>query len=233
MDGAKDSFRAGEWIYSGICIGSINPVLSEFSPSIPGHNSKPCEPAIRPFSDSRFHVLNPAAPTQPQESTGTQPLRDSHLRSILKAVSWRLLGTADTILISYFWTGQGSKALAIGGSEVLTKVGLYYVHERVWASIPLGTLRALNPLHNEEGQDPILRDSKFRSVIKAISWRILGTLDTLAVSYFWTQDTGKALVISSTDVLTKLALYYVHERAWARIPLGTLRKKWLSDSVDA
>jgi uncharacterized membrane protein len=182
-----------------------------------------------------IHVLNSAPATEPraEKKAETQALQDSHLRSILKAVSWRLLGTADTILISYFWTGQGSKALAIGGSEVLTKVGLYYVHERVWASIPLGTLRSLNPFRKQSEEDSVLRDSKFRSLIKAVSWRILGTLDTLAVSYFWTHDSGKALFISSTDVLTKLVLYYLHERAWARIPLGTLRRKWLQTTPES
>jgi uncharacterized membrane protein len=156
-----------------------------------------------------------------------QRLRDSHLRSVIKAVSWRIIGTLDTILISYLWTGIGKKAFAIGGSEVLTKVGLYYLHERVWASIPLGTVRRLNPGFSEEevhGGDTLLRDSKLRSLLKAVSWRVVGTVDTILVSYFWTGDTTKALVIGGTDVLTKIFLYYLHERAWARIPLGTIRK---------
>ncbi len=139
-------------------------------------------------------------------------------------MSWRVIGTLDTILISYFWTGHGRKALAIGGSEVLTKVGLYYLHERIWARIPLGTVRRLSPFTT--GTDPSakpLRDSSLRSVLKALSWRAVGTLDTIFVSYLWTGDMSKALVIGSTDVLTKVGLYYLHERIWARIPLGTLR----------
>jgi uncharacterized membrane protein len=154
-------------------------------------------------------------------------LRDSRLRSVFKAVSWRVIGTVDTIVISYLWTGQGGKALAIGGSEVLTKVGLYYGHERVWAAVPLGTVRKLSPFQpgapGAAGSGEPLRDSNLRSFLKAVSWRILGTLDTILVSYLWTGDTGKALVIGGTDVLTKLVLYYLHERAWARIPLGTIR----------
>lgn len=154
-------------------------------------------------------------------------LRDSHLRSVIKAVSWRIIGTLDTIVISYLWTGMGKKAFAIGGSEVLTKVGLYYLHERVWASVPLGTVRRFSPGFSEERVnegDTLLRDSKLRSLLKAVSWRVVGTVDTILVSYFWTGDTTKALVIGGTDVLTKIFLYYLHERAWARIPLGTIRK---------
>ena len=63
-----------------------------------------------------------------------------------------------------------------------------------------------------------------RSLLKAVSWRIVGSVDTLLVSYFWTGDLGKALVIGSTDVITKIGLYYLHERAWVRIPLGTIRR---------
>jgi uncharacterized membrane protein len=154
-----------------------------------------------------------------------QQLRDSHLRSVFKAMSWRLIGTIDTMLISYFWTGNSGRALAIGGSEVLTKVGLYYVHERVWARIPLGTLRRLSPFSKDAASEPVqLRDSKLRSMLKAISWRAVGTVDTILVSYFWTGDTSKALKIGGTDVLTKILLYYLHERAWARVPLGTIRR---------
>jgi uncharacterized membrane protein len=158
-----------------------------------------------------------------------QHLRDSHFRSVIKAVSWRVIGTIDTIVISYLWTGMGAKAFAIGGSEVITKVGLYYFHERVWASVPLGTVRRLNPGFEDRSEsalngDAPLRDSKLRSLIKAVSWRVVGTLDTIFVSYLWTGDTSKALVIGGTDVLTKIVFYYLHERAWARIPLGTIRR---------
>jgi uncharacterized membrane protein len=154
-----------------------------------------------------------------------QQLRDSHLRSVIKAMSWRLIGTIDTVLISYLYTRDTSNALKIGGTEVLTKVGLYYVHERVWARIPLGTLRRLSPFSRDAASEPIqLRDSKLRSMLKAISWRVVGTIDTVVVSYLYTGDTSKALKIGGTEVLTKFLLYYLHERAWARVPLGTIRR---------
>ncbi len=175
---------------------------------------------------SNIDTPKPAsALTSAQEAAVIQQLRDSHLRSVIKAMSWRLIGTIDTMLISYFWTGNSGRALAIGGSEVLTKVGLYYVHERVWARIPLGTLRRLSPFSKDAAPTPVqLRDSKLRSMLKAISWRLVGTIDTILVSYFWTGDTSKALKIGGTDVLTKILLYYLHERAWARVPLGTIRR---------
>ena len=57
---------------------------------------------------------------------------ESHTRSILKAVSWRVLGTVDTFLLSWVITGEWHLAAAIGGTEVVTKMVLYYLHERAW-----------------------------------------------------------------------------------------------------
>lgn len=60
------------------------------------------------------------------------------IRSILKTISWRLVGTIDTIIISWFLTGQIKTALAIGSVELITKMILYFWHERVWNLIPYG-----------------------------------------------------------------------------------------------
>ncbi|MBB6612668.1 DUF2061 domain-containing protein [Pontibacter sp. Tf4] len=61
-----------------------------------------------------------------------KPGTDSKLKSVGKAISWRVLGTFDTILISYIITGELKMAFSIGSIEVFSKIGLYYVHERVW-----------------------------------------------------------------------------------------------------
>jgi uncharacterized membrane protein len=53
-------------------------------------------------------------------------------RHLAKAVTWRILGTLDTIAISWFFTGSFALGAAIGGFEVITKTILYYAHERVW-----------------------------------------------------------------------------------------------------
>ena len=56
----------------------------------------------------------------------------SKARHFAKAISWRCLGTLDTIAISWFFTGSLAIGAAIGGFEVITKTILYYYHERVW-----------------------------------------------------------------------------------------------------
>lgn len=75
----------------------------------------------------------------PQNDAG---LKESHLRSVIKGVTWRILGTIDTIVISYFITGNTKHAVSIGGIEVFTKIFLYYLHERLWQIAPRGTLCA-------------------------------------------------------------------------------------------
>lgn len=59
-------------------------------------------------------------------------------RSFIKSISWRIIGTLDTIVISYLVTGTLSFALSIGAIELVTKMGLYVVHERVWNRIQWG-----------------------------------------------------------------------------------------------
>jgi uncharacterized membrane protein len=59
-------------------------------------------------------------------------------RSFIKSMSWRIIGTLDTILISYFITGEMSFALSIGGIELVTKMMLYVAHERLWNKVNWG-----------------------------------------------------------------------------------------------
>jgi|TARA_B110000285_G_scaffold171425_1_gene191900 uncharacterized membrane protein len=56
----------------------------------------------------------------------------SRKRHILKTISWRIIGTVDTIILSGIITGSWKFGLAIGGVEVITKMILYYFHERAW-----------------------------------------------------------------------------------------------------
>ena len=59
-------------------------------------------------------------------------------RSIVKTISWRTIGTIDTILISWFVVGDINFAVTIGGVELFTKMALYFFHERAWNKISFG-----------------------------------------------------------------------------------------------
>lgn len=64
--------------------------------------------------------------------------QERHSRSAAKAISWRILGSIDTFLLSWLLTGSPKAAGAIATAEVLTKMVLYYFHERAWSSVKWG-----------------------------------------------------------------------------------------------
>lgn len=63
-------------------------------------------------------------------------------------------------------------------------------------------------------------EKPIRSIVKAVSWRVVGTLDTLIVSYLLTGEIALATSIASIDFVTKMILYFFHERVWNRIKWG-------------
>jgi uncharacterized membrane protein len=146
-----------------------------------------------------------------------------HHISLLKGISWRFVATCDTILLSYLYTGSVGDSLRIGFIELFTKIVLFYFHERVWLRIKWGTfIRTYIAEHKTTGLDAttreqmILEEAHYRSIVKGISWRFFGTLDTIIIATFITGDYSKALKIGATELVTKIVLFYFHERIWLR-----------------
>ena len=63
--------------------------------------------------------------------------------SVVKAISWRIIGTLDTVIIAYFITNTFQQALTIGLIEWASKMILYFIHERVWNGILWGKKQIL------------------------------------------------------------------------------------------
>lgn len=78
--------------------------------------------------------------------------KENHWVSLLKGISWRVVGTLDTITIAYFVTGKIHLALSIGSVEVFTKIALFYLHERVW----ILAKSHLAPTKHEPIKEPVL-----------------------------------------------------------------------------
>ena len=131
----------------------------------------------------------------------------SRKRHIAKAITWRMVGTLDTILISWFITGDPWTGLKIGLAEITTKMILYYFHERVWFKINL----------TKAG---VIRESRIRHIAKTITWRIVGTLDTMTLAFVITGNPLAGLKIGMSELLTKMILYYLHERVWYKVNYG-------------
>ena len=73
-----------------------------------------------------------------KETFDTDRKSENPKRSIVKSVSWRVIGTIDTILISWLVTGTLTVAFSIGTVELFTKMILYFFHERIWNTINWG-----------------------------------------------------------------------------------------------
>lgn len=125
----------------------------------------------------------------------------SHKRHIAKAFTWRLVGSVDTFLIAWFISGDSQVGLKIGLIETVTKILLYYGHERLW-------------------YQSAVKESVKRHLYKTVSWRILGTLDTILIGWFISGDPFMGLSIGAVEIVTKMILYYFHERIWYKLDYG-------------
>ena len=116
---------------------------------------------------------------------------------LLKTLSWRVVGTLDTLLLSWLITGNLAVGIQISIADFVVKTLLYYLHEKLW--------------HDRWTSQP-----NRRHLLKTISWRVTGTLSTILLAYFIWEDGLASLQIGSAETLTKMILYYFHERLWFR-----------------
>ncbi|MDB5284599.1 MAG: hypothetical protein JWO06_3674 [Bacteroidota bacterium] len=145
-------------------------------------------------------------------------MKENHFRSLVKGASWRAVGTMDTIFLSFIFTGKIFTAVKIGGVELFTKIFLFYLHERVWMRLSFGTEQVV------ESGNLITRDKHYRSLIKGVSWRIVGSIDTFWIALFVNHAsptaTQTAFSIAATEVITKVGLFWLHERVWMKVKWG-------------
>ena len=122
-------------------------------------------------------------------------------RHIAKSFSWRLIGTLDTLVFSWLITGDLSEGLSISGITTLTKLFWYYIHERLW-------------------YNSLITNSNKRHILKTFSWRGIGTVDTIFFGWLITGNPLTGLKIGVLETLSKMLLYYGHEKLWYRINYG-------------
>jgi uncharacterized membrane protein len=90
---------------------------------------------------------------------------------------------------------------------------LYYLHERLWSRLQW------NRTLDEEGH---YREGRRRSATKTATWRVLASADTMVLGFVFTGNLATAISIGGFEVITKLVLYFFHERYWARIRWGII-----------
>ncbi|MFD2917036.1 DUF2061 domain-containing protein [Psychroserpens luteus] len=135
----------------------------------------------------------------------------SRKRHIAKTITWRIVGTIDTIILSWIISGDPMIGLKIGSAEVVTKMLLYYFHERAWFKINL----------SKEGE---VLESRKRHIAKTFTWRLIGTVDTMLIAWIISGDPLTGLKIGFAEVITKMLLYYFHERFWYKLNYGLSKR---------
>ena len=123
------------------------------------------------------------------------------IRHLIKAFTWRFIGTLDTIVLSWIISGNIEIGFKIGVTEIFSKIILYYLHERIWFKSAIS-------------------DSSKRHFFKTFSWRFIGTLDTIILGWLFTSDISIGLTIGIFETLTKMILYFMHEKIWYKINFG-------------
>ena len=126
-------------------------------------------------------------------------------RHLAKTLSWRFIGTLDTMLLSWFISGNLYVGLKIGGLELISKMVLYYFHEQLWF------------------KSNITNTNK-RHILKTFSWRAIGTLDTIILGWLITGNPLTGLKIGGAEVFSKMLLYFGHEKLWYKINFGLDRR---------
>ncbi len=122
-------------------------------------------------------------------------------RHIVKSFSWRIFGTLDTFILSYIITGNLSFGLSITTIDFFSKLFLYYFHERIW-------FKSNFKNHNT------------RHLIKTFTWRVIGSITTLLIAWILTGNPLTGVKIGIVETLTKMILYYIHEKVWYRLNYG-------------
>lgn len=126
-------------------------------------------------------------------------------RYLSKSISWRLIGSIDTFLFTWLITGDLNDGLNISLITTFTKLIWYYFHEQFWAKSSV--------------------NSNKRHIIKTFTWRIIGTTDTLIFGWIITGNPIEGLKIGIAETVSKMILYYGHEKLWYKINFGLNKRK--------
>lgn len=105
------------------------------------------------------------------------------------------------MVLSWLITGSIEAGLQIGVADVTTKMVLYYLHERAWFRSSIS-------------------NSTKRHLYKTATWRLIGTLDTILLSFVIWGDGVQSFQIGGAETVSKTVLYFIHEKMWYRVTFG-------------
>ena len=122
-------------------------------------------------------------------------------RHIAKSLTWRCVGSLDTLFFTWLITGDFDQGLNVSFITTFTKLIWYYIHEQLWFKSKMV-------------------DFNKRHLAKTFSWRFIGTLDTILLGWLITGNPFVGLKIGVFEILSKMLLYLAHEKLWYKINYG-------------
>lgn len=122
-------------------------------------------------------------------------------RHIVKSLTWRFIGTIDTLIFAWLISEDLYEGISISGVTTFTKLVWYYLHERWWFN-------------------STILDSNKRHLIKTFTWRGVGTLDTIFFAWLITGNPLTGLKIGGIETVSKMLLYFGHEKLWYKVNYG-------------
>jgi uncharacterized membrane protein len=122
-------------------------------------------------------------------------------RHIAKSLTWRFIGSIDTLIFAWLITGNFNEGLNVSAITTITKLIWYYIHEQLWFKSSL-------------------TESNKRHLLKTFSWRFFGTIDTVLFGWLITGNPLIGLKIGLFETLSKMILYFLHEKLWYKINYG-------------
>jgi len=136
---------------------------------------------------------------------------ETHPRSVIKVITWRVLLTMSHVINTFIITGSLIAGLKVAGLAAIINSFLFWSHERLWNQVNWNR-RDNDKLIFEEGQS--------RSISKIITWRILITASNFFIPFFVTGSLGSAALFVGLATVINMFLFWSHERIWNLLHWG-------------
>jgi uncharacterized membrane protein len=136
---------------------------------------------------------------------------ENHPRTIVKAITFRILFTISHIVNAFIVTGSFITGLKIAGLATIINTCLFWIHERIWNILSW---------NRNDNKKIVFNEGNPRSLSKMISWRITVTTSNVFIPYFITGSWGQAVLFAGIATIVNMFLFWTHERIWNLFKFG-------------
>jgi uncharacterized membrane protein len=136
---------------------------------------------------------------------------ETHVRTIAKMISWRIILTISHFVNGYIVTGSMVSAAAIAGVSAILNSVLYWLHERSWNYAQW---------NRKDASTTMFVDGQPRTISKILTWRVIITGSNFVVPLILTGSWGIAAAFVSIAIVVNMCIFYVHERIWNKVAWG-------------